>query len=249
MSGANEVIAGVHPVLEALDAGTAVDAVYLAVGLRKKTAMKIVGAASGRGVRVIRTTRDELDRMAGGLVHQGVIAVAGRRCYTDIEELVATPCLAARRLVLVLDGVQDPRNLGAIARSALAFGAQGLVVPSRRSAGMGPAANKASAGALARLPVSRVVNVSRALERLKEAGYWVYGASAEAEKAIWEVDPGDKVVLVLGGEGQGIRTGVQKHLDGTVSIPLIGKIDSLNVSVAAALVLYEWLGRSASAAG
>ncbi|RME30505.1 MAG: 23S rRNA (guanosine(2251)-2'-O)-methyltransferase RlmB [Deltaproteobacteria bacterium] len=249
MSVANNVIGGVHPVLEALGSGVAIEAVYMAVGLKRKTAGRVLEAASGRGVKVVRVPRDELDRMAPGLVHQGVVAVAGLRIYTELDELIARPSNAPRQLVLVLDGVQDPRNLGAIARSALAFGAQGLVIPSRRSAGIGPAAVKASAGALARLPVSKVVNLSRALDYLKEAGYWVYGASADADKPVWDVDPGEKVALVAGGEAEGIRAGVRKHLDGTVSIPLIGNIESLNVSVATAVVLYEWLGRPFPAGG
>ena len=194
----------------------------------------------------MRADRRELDRLSGGAVHQGVVALGGGREYCQLEDLLEPFPGPSRHLLLVLDGIQDPRNLGAIARSALALGAAGLVLPGRRSAGLTPAALKASAGALSRLPVARVTNVSRALERMKEAGFWVSGAVAAGGRPPWEIDPGQRVALVLGGEGGGIRPGVERLLDFRVTVPLAGPVESLNVSVAAALLLYDWLGRAGS---
>jgi len=149
--------------------------------------------------------------------------------------------------LLCLDEVQDPRNLGALARSALAFGARGLVLPARRSAGLTAAAVKASAGALCRLPVAREKNLGRALERLKELGFWVTGAAAGKGRPPWDFDPGEKVALVLGSEGSGLRPSIASRLDFVVRIPMAGFSESLNVSVAGAVLMYEWLGRPSGA--
>lgn len=237
------VIAGVHPVIEALAGDTGVRVVYLAVGLRGRTRKQVEAAARRRGVRLMRADRRELDRLAGGVVHQGVVALGGGRDYSSLADLVEPIPGSARHLLLVLDGVQDPRNLGAIARSALALGAAGLVLPGRRAVGITPAALKASAGALSRLPVARVSNLSRSLQQLKDEGFWVSGAVAEGGQGPWEIDPGERVALVLGSEGGGVRPGVERLLDFRVTVPLAGPVESLNVSVAAALLLYEWLGR------
>ena len=236
------VIYGVNPVTEALLAGGAVDTVYLAVGLRKSTKREIEQLANQRGVRVLVIKRRELDRMAAGGAHQGVLATAEKTPYLELSELVKLE-LKPRTVVLCLDGIQDPRNLGALARSAAAFSAAGLILPERRSVGITPAAVKASAGALTRLPVCRVKNLSRALDTLKESGFWVSGAVLEGGQAPWEFDPGERVALVLGSEGSGIRRGLLERLDFRVSLPMHKDSESLNVSVAGASILYEWLVR------
>lgn len=236
------VIYGVNPVTEALLAGGKVDTVYLAVGLRKSTKREIEQLANQRGVRVLVIRRRELDRMAAGGAHQGVLATAEKTPYLELLELVKIQ-LEPRTVVLCLDGIQDPRNLGALARSAAAFGAAGLILPERRSVGITPAAVKASAGALTRLPVCRVKNLSRALDILKDAGFWVSGAVLEGGQAPWEFDPGDRVALVLGSEGSGVRRGILERLDFKVCVPMHKDSESLNVSVAGASILYEWLVR------
>jgi 23S rRNA (guanosine2251-2'-O)-methyltransferase len=236
------VIYGVNPVTEALLAGGAVDTVYLAVGLRKSTKREIEQLARERGVRVLVIKRRELDRMAAGGAHQGVLATAEKTPYLELSELVKLE-LKPRTVVLCLDGIQDPRNLGALARSAAAFKAASLILPERRSVGITPAAVKASAGALTRLPVCRVKNLSRALDVLKESGFWVSGAVLEGGQAPWEFDPGERVALVLGSEGSGVRRGLLDRLDFRVSLPMHKDSESLNVSVAGAAILYEWLVR------
>jgi 23S rRNA (guanosine2251-2'-O)-methyltransferase len=239
---ASTVIYGVNPVTEALLAGGKVDTVYLAVGLRKSTKREIERLAVERGVRVLVIKRRELDRMAAGGAHQGVLATAEKTPYMELAELAGMQ-LEPRTVVLCLDGIQDPRNLGALARSAAAFRAAGIILPERRSAGITPAAVKASAGALTRLPVCRVKNLSRALDVLKEAGFWVSGAVSDGGQAPWEFDPGDRVALVLGSEGSGVRRGLLERLDFKVRVPMHKDSDSLNVSVAGASILYEWLVR------
>lgn len=236
------VIAGVNPVLEALAAGIKVDAVYFAVGLQTATRRLVESAARQAGARVFKVSRQEIDRMAGGVVHQGVAATCGSLPATNLERMLEQPP-DPRTLIVCLDGVQDPHNLGAVARSALAFGAAGLVIPARRAAGIGPAAMKSSAGALSRLPVARVTNLVQALERMKEAGFWVCGAVARGGQAPWEIDPGERVALVLGSEGEGLHRLVEERLDFRAEIPMAGGTESLNVSVAAAVLLYEFLGR------
>ena len=236
------VIYGVNPVIEALLASGRVDTVYLAVGLRKSTRREIEQLAVERGVRVLVIKRRDLDRMAAGGAHQGVVATAEKTPYIDLLEL-AKVVSKPRTVVLCLDGIQDPHNLGALARSAAAFGAVGLILPERRSVGITPSAVKASAGALTRLPVCKVKNLARALDVLKEAGFWVSGAVLEGGQSPGEFDPGDRVVLVLGSEGSGVRRGLLDRLDFRVRIPMRNDMESLNVSVAGATILYEWLAR------
>ena len=234
-----KVIYGINPVLEALASGVDVNAVYVAVGLRARTRKEIEKAARSRNLRVSVVAKRELDGMSAGGVHQGVAAVS-QAPYAKLDELLDRQG-SPRTIIICLDGVQDPRNLGAVARSVLAFGAVGMVIPDRRSSPVTPAAHKASAGALSRLKVARVKNMSRALEKMKEAGFWISGAVAHGGSRADELDPGQKVALVLGAEGGGIRKGIDRLLDYRVQIPIREGVESLNVSVAAAILLYEWL--------
>ncbi len=239
-----QVLYGLNAVAEALASGAAVESVHLAIGLRDATRKEVEELARARGVPVLRADRRELDRLAGGGVHQGVLAFWGQPEAVAVEDLAAAAATADRRsLVVCLDEVQDPRNLGAVARSALALGATGLVVPQHRAAGVTPAAVKASAGALCRLPVAKVTNLGQALEKLKELGFWLAGAVLEGGQPPWEIDPGERVALVLGSEGEGLRPSIAQKLDFRVKIPMLQGSESLNVSVAAALLMYEWLAR------
>ncbi|MBN2494012.1 MAG: 23S rRNA (guanosine(2251)-2'-O)-methyltransferase RlmB [Deltaproteobacteria bacterium] len=242
---AGTVIYGINAVLEALRAGAAVSEIHLATNLRQEVRAEIEDLARERGVTVLRADRRELDRQSGEGVHQGVVALGGPASHVSLDAL-AEGGGSGRRVLLCLDEVQDVRNLGALARSALAFGAAGLVLPERRSAPVSPAAIKASAGALCYLPVARVKNLARALERLKKRGYWVTGAVLDPDApAPWELDPGERVALVLGSEGGGLRRGIASQLDHRVRVPMGGQSESLNVSVAGAVLLYEWLCRPA----
>ena len=177
----------------------------------------------------------ELTRLAGSPDHQGVVAEVDPYPYADADRLFDTP----DALVVALDQVQDPHNLGAVARSAEAAGVDGLVICGRRAAAVTPAAAKASAGAVEHLPIARVTNLAQWLERAKGAGAWIYGAEANAEQPYTQTDLTGSAVLVFGSEGKGLRRLVAERCDALMSIPLQGRIDSLNVSAAAAIVLYE----------
>jgi 23S rRNA (guanosine2251-2'-O)-methyltransferase len=194
-----------------------------------------------RQVRRVWTTEDvtasELNRLAGSPDHQGIVAEVDPYPYADAGSLLGRD----GALVLALDQVQDPRNLGAICRSAEAAGASGVVIPSRRSAAITPVACKASAGAVEHVAVARVTNLANWLAQAKEAGAWIYGAEAGAEAPHTQADLTGKVVLVLGGEGKGLRRRVAESCDLLVSIPVRGRVASLNVSAAAAVLLFEAL--------
>jgi len=232
-------IEGRHPVLEALRSGRRVLRVLVAEGARG-SALDIVTEARARGVAVDVVPRAQLDAMAEGRVHQGVIALAEPRAYGDPRDMLEA---AGRRgeapLLVVLDGVEDPRNLGSVIRSAAAAGAHGVIIPTRRSAELTPAAVKASAGAAERLPVAREVNLARTLDWLRERGLWTVGADAEAPQVYTEVDLTLPTALVVGGEHRGLRRLVREKCDLLARIPMAPGNESLNASVAAAVLLFE----------
>ncbi len=192
-----------------------------------------------RRVRRVWTSTDtdaaELNRLAGSAEHQGIVAEVDPYPYVDAEVLLERP----EALIVALDQVQDPHNLGAVARSAEAAGVDGLVIPGRRAASVTPAAAKASAGAVEHLAIARVTNLAEWLSRAKDAGAWIYGAEANAEAPYTQTDLTGKLVLVLGSEGKGLRRLVAERCDGLVSIPVRGRVASLNVSAAAAALLFE----------
>jgi 23S rRNA (guanosine2251-2'-O)-methyltransferase len=199
-------------------------------------------AEAGRGRRRVHrvwtaedTEQAELTRLAGSPDHQGIVAEVDPYPYADPTTLLAAP----DALVVALDQVQDPRNLGAVCRSAEAAGAVGLVVPQRRAAAITPAACKASAGAVEHLPVARVRNLADWLAASKQGGAWIYGAQADAPASHTEIDLGGRIVLVLGSEGTGLRPRVAEACDVLVSIPIRGRVGSLNVAAAAAVLLFE----------
>lgn len=230
-------LAGIHAVEEALVAGRPIDRILVARGQRGDRIQKIVDLARSRGVPVRFEERAQLDRAAGSEHHQGVVAFAASRAAVEIEDLLAEA--NANGLLVLLDGVEDPHNLGAIVRTALAAGATGIVIPERRSAGLTDTVARVSAGALAHLPVARVKNLARALEQLKEANFWVIGLDEHAEKNYTAVDYKGRVAIVMGSEGTGLHELVRKRCDFVVSIPMSGPVGSLNVSVAAGIVLFE----------
>jgi len=223
-------IYGINPVIEALRAHPQ-DVVRVIVERGK--AEKVLRAAQEARVRVDEVGHDELHRRSRAGVHQGVGAELAEFRYAELEDLLDADFL------LVLDGVTDPQNLGALVRSAHALGAAGVVVPKDRAAGMTPAASKAAAGALEHCKVARVTNLSRALEQLKEAGLWTVALAADGEKELGELDLKARTALVLGSEGQGVRPLVRKTCDHVARIPMAGKVGSLNVAAAGAIALYE----------
>jgi len=235
-----EKLNGIHAVREALNAGRPLQAVLVGRGRHGGRLQEIVQLAKSRGVPVRFEDGAQLDRAAGTREHQGVVALVAAQAAVSLEDLIARKGSSETPgLLVLLDGVEDPQNLGAIIRSALAAGARGAVIPERRAAGLTEAAARASAGAVAHLPVARVVNLARAMEELKKGGYWLVGLDERAERHITNVDLTGPIGLVLGGEGKGLHELVRARCDFLVSIPTSGPVLSLNVSVAAGIALFE----------
>lgn len=234
-------LTGIHAVREALEAGRALERIVIASGRRGERIEELVQLARRRGVPVRFEDRAQVDRLAGTREHQGIVALAAARAALSLEDLLAKIAHAPEHkgLIVLLDGVEDPHNLGAVIRTALASGADGVVIPERRAAGLTETVARASAGALAHLPVARVNNLPRAMDELKEASFWLVGLDERAEKNYAEQDFTGPVGIVLGNEGEGLHELVRKRCDFLVSIPTTGPVRSLNVSVAAGVVLFE----------
>jgi 23S rRNA (guanosine2251-2'-O)-methyltransferase len=222
-------------VLEALKAHPTDIVRILVEHRRSQGAERVARAAADAGVRVEEVPHGELARRARSGVHQGVGAELSGFRYAELEDLLGKP----QAFLLVLDGVTDPQNLGALVRSAHALGAHGVVLPKDRAAGITPATFKAAAGALEHCPVARVTNLVRTLEQLKAAGIWTVALAADGDKELGQIDLTTPIALVLGSEGAGVRPLVRKTCDHVASIPMAGKVGSLNVSAAGAVALYE----------
>lgn len=234
------VLYGIRPVLEALRAaGSRVERIAIERGRRSSMLDEIVRLARLRNVPVDFEEKIGLDRKSGGGRHQGVLCRLSEVELLEVEQVLESA--SSPGLVLVLDGIEDPQNLGAILRSAEVAGADGVILPSRRSAGVSAAVMRVSAGAAAHVRIARCVNLRRALESLKEKGYWVVGLRGEAARPLWEVDLTAPTALVLGSEGTGLRRRVMESCDFLASIPMRGKVGSYNASVAAGIALYECL--------
>lgn len=232
------IIGGFHAVLAVLEDGADKPfEILLANSRRDERAARVLQLAHGLNVPVRHLSRGDLDLRAPGLRHQGVLAMMPQHHFhgEDVLDVPATP----DRLILALDGVQDPHNLGACLRTAEAVGVNAVIIPKDRSAGLTAVARKAAAGAAERVPVVAVTNLARSLERLKELGYWLTGLAGEAQETLFEADLTGPLVLVMGAEGQGMRRLTRESCDRLVRIPMRGKAESLNVSVAAAVCLYE----------
>jgi 23S rRNA (guanosine2251-2'-O)-methyltransferase len=231
-------LTGIHAVREALEAGRALDRIVIAKGRQDTRTEEIVQLARKLHVPLRFEDRGQLDRLVGSKDHQGVVALAAARPAASLEDIIAAAA-SERGLIVLLDGVEDPHNLGAIVRTSLAAGAHGVVIPERRAAGLTDTVSRASAGALAHLPVAKITNLARSMEELKEAGYWLIGLDEKAEKNYTEVDYTGPVGIVLGGEGDGLHELTRKRCDFLVALPTVGPVKSLNVSVAAGVVLFE----------
>ena len=236
-------LTGIHAVKEALQAQRPIDRIAIAKGRQDTRVEEIVQLARKQGVPVRFEDRGQLDRMANSQDHQGVVALAAARAAATLEDILAAANASPSQMgmIVLLDGVEDPHNLGAIIRTALAAGAHGVVVPERRAAGLTDTVARASAGALAHLPVAKVTNLVRTMEELKEAGYWLVGLDEEGEKRYTDVDYTSPMGIVLGGEGKGLHDLTKKRCDFLVKLPTTGPVKSLNVSVAAGVVLFEAL--------
>jgi len=232
-------IYGINAVAEALKAhGRAFEWVGVAKDRHDLRLQRVIEECRRQGVALRFVPRPELDRMAGNNSHQGVVAVTSAKQYSDVDDVVAAK-RGKYSLVVVLDGVEDPHNLGAILRTADAAGADGVVIPERRAAGVTSTVAKTSAGASEHLPIAKVTNISRTLEELKKKNLWIVGLDERGKQNYNEVDYEMDCAIVLGAEGKGLHDLVRKHCDFVVSIPMLAKVPSLNVSVAAGVVLYE----------
>ncbi len=239
-SGA-EWVAGRNPVLEALEAEIPIKSGYVAEGAERDDRLRdILKLAADRGTALLSVTRAELDRLTGGAVHQGVALHLRAFDYLHPDDLLAAASEVADPLIVALDSITDPRNLGAIIRSAAAFGALGVLIPERRSAGMTAAAWKTSAGAAARLPIARATNLNRTLRSYADAGFTLVGLDADGLADVGSLPGMDgPLVLVVGSEGAGLSRLVRENCDALVSIPITGAVESLNAGVAAGIALYE----------
>ena len=239
-AAADGIIEGRNAVIEALRAGTAIDKVYIARGETDAALGHIASTARGRGVVVVEADRRKLDNMSRTHAHQGVIALAAVREYASVEDILT----AAREkgeapLIVVCDELSDPHNLGAVIRTAECAGAHGVIIPKRRSAGLTAIVAKTSAGAVSHVPVARVPNLTALLKELKEEGIWVFGAAAAGDRTLYDADLKGPAAIVIGSEGDGMSRLVAENCDFKVRIPMKGKLNSLNASAAAAILLYE----------
>lgn len=235
----DELLIGRNPIAEALSSGRSIIKIMIAKGTTSGPAVEIIAKAKRAGVPVQEVERRKLDFMTGGAAHQGMAALCAMKEYAELEDILA---LAEERgeapFIILLDEIEDPHNLGAIIRSAECAGAHGVVIKKRRSAGLTYTAYKASAGALEYLPVARVTNLSDAIDELKSRNIWVYGADMNGED-YRSTDFSGAVALVIGSEGKGISRLVREKCDVIVSLPLKGRINSLNASVAAGILMYK----------
>ena len=242
-------IYGINAVAEALKArGRSFEWVGVSKERHDLRLQRVVDECRRQGVAVRFLGRAELDRMAGNNAHQGVVAITSNKRYNDLDDVIAAK-RGHHSLIVVLDGVEDPHNLGAILRTADAAGADGVVIPERRAVGVTATVAKASAGASEHLPMAKVTNIARTLEELKEKNLWIVGLDERGTETYDALDYNMDCAIVLGSEGKGVHDLVAKKCDFLVSIPMLGKVSSLNVSVAAGVVLYEVVRQRRKKAG
>ena len=230
---------GLNAVMELLRAGRTVDKLFVAPDQNGRMA-DILAMAKQAGAVITQVDRRKLDAMSETGVHQGVIAQAAAHAYVSLDDILQTAADRGEQpLILICDGLTDPHNLGAVIRSAETAGAHGVVIPKRRSVGLTATAAKASAGAIEHIGVARVTNLAAAIDELKEKGVWVFGADAGGDKQLYDADFAGSTAIVIGSEGNGLSRIVREKCDFIVSIPMKGKVNSLNASAAAAVLLYE----------
>ncbi|MBL0389426.1 23S rRNA (guanosine(2251)-2'-O)-methyltransferase RlmB [Tumebacillus sp. ITR2] len=238
----NEQVEGRHPVLEALKANRTINKILMTEGATGSSVMEILAKARAASIVVQTVPKNKLDQISEGRNHQGVIAYIAAKDYVELEDIVEAANNSPRPgLIIVLDEIEDPHNLGSILRSADGVGAHGIVIPKRRAVPLTATVAKASAGAIEHIPVARVANISQAIESLKKMGYWVVGTDVDGEALYHQVDMTVPTVLVIGNEGKGLGEVVKKRCDHLVRLPMIGQVQSLNAGVATGILLYEVL--------
>lgn len=237
-----ELLYGINPVMEALRGKRRAFELFVSRDSHDRRFEKLLALAAERGIPVRNRDKRDISRLCGTDHHQGVALRLEGFPYADLPELIAAwQSSGEPGLVLVLDGVQDPHNLGALIRSAACAGAHGIIIPKDRSARVNSTVEKSAAGAAETIAIAQVTNLAQALDELKDAGFWIYGTSDRADSSLYEQDLRGNVVIVIGGEGEGIRPLTAKKCDFLISIPLQGGVSSLNASVAGGVVLFEAL--------
>lgn len=236
----HRIIAGRKPVLEALRAGTAIEKIVFLLGVQGKVMMDIKSLAEQKGVQVLEAAKQQFRELASDVTTQGVVAVVPTKKYVDINDILAIARERSEQaFVLILDEVEDPHNLGALVRTAECAGVHGVVIPKHHAASVTTSVVKASAGATEHMAMAEVPNIASTLRQLKDEGFWIVGLDSAGEKLYTQVDYTTAIAIVVGNEGRGIRRLVRENCDFLVNIPLYGKLESLNASVAGALVMYE----------
>jgi 23S rRNA (guanosine2251-2'-O)-methyltransferase len=233
-------IEGRIPVLEALRAGREVNKLLVAKGAREGSIREVIGVARDAGVIIQEVDKARLDTLAEGRNHQGVIAMVAAHSYAEVDDILAKAAAAGEDpLILILDGIEDPQNLGSLLRTADAVGAHGVIIPERRAVGLTETVAKVSAGAVEYVPVARVTNIGRTLEELKEKGLWVVGTHQDGRQLYHEAKLAGPLAVVIGSEGKGIGRLVAEKCDFMVRLPMLGHVTSLNAAVAGAILVYE----------
>lgn len=226
--------------LEAIRSGRTVNKIWVAENAQKHYVGPVLAEAKTAGIIVQTVDKRKLDQMAGGVSHQGVVAQVAPYAYAEVEDLLARAReLGQQPFLLILDEIEDPHNLGSILRTADCAGAHGIIIPKRRSVGLTATVSKISAGAVEYVPVARVTNLSQTIDQLKKEGVWVVGADVHTDKSLYDVDFNMPVAIVIGNEGKGMGRLVKESCDFNVKLPMHGKINSLNASVAASIFMYE----------
>lgn len=235
----DDIIAGRNPVAEALSSNRPIESILVAKGKSTGSVVALLSKAKKKGITIKEVDNKKLDFMTGGATHQGIVAIAAVKEYSSVEDILS---LAKERgeapFIVILDEIEDPHNLGAIIRTAECAGAHGVIIKKRHSAGLSYTVGKASAGAVEYVPVAKVTNISTVIDDLKEQGVWVYGADMNGTDYT-KCDFSGGAALVIGNEGKGISRLVREKCDTIVSLPLKGKINSLNASVAAGILMYK----------
>ncbi len=233
----NDIVYGVHAVTESLQANTG-NKLYIQEDLRRKKVDNIKSLATQKKVAISWTPKKTLSQMTDGAVHQGFVLRVSAFAYTDVDEILEIAEQEANPLILILDGLTDPHNLGSILRTADATNVCGVIIPKHRSVGVTPVVSKTSTGAVEHIPIARVTNLSQTLDKLKSRGFWIFGTDMNGTPSdCWNTN--GKLALVIGNEGKGISTNIKKQVDEMITIPMNGHVQSLNASVAAAILMYE----------
>jgi 23S rRNA (guanosine2251-2'-O)-methyltransferase len=234
------IIAGRKPVMEALRSGTTIEKIVFLTGIQGTVIRELRVLAEQRNVPVVQVSKQQFRELASDQTTQGVVAIVGAKKYVELDTILEIPLRRGEQgFLLILDEIEDPHNLGALIRTAECAGVHGIIVPRHHSAPVSATVVKASAGATEHMPLAEATNISATLDALKHAGYWIVGLDGEGDRLFTDVDYTTPVALVIGNEGKGIRRLVREHCDHLVRIPLFGKVESLNASVAGALAMYE----------